>query len=140
MNELLRQSPLCQVGCATLPEDFTCPLPLGGTGQYDWTSRRLHLSRHTGRASTSGRQKPVTRPVTLDRPGLTVSSVRTATGCCVVSTPLLWDLEGVTSTDRTVYLPTFPTTGKTTHTQNLDTRSAVELQCCGGCAGVIGRS
>ena len=41
-----------------LPEDFTCPLPLGGTGQYDWTSRRLHLSRHTGRASTSGRQKP----------------------------------------------------------------------------------
>ena len=58
MNELLRQSPLCQVGCATLPEDFTCPLPLGGTGQFDWTSRSLHLSRHTGRARTTGCQKP----------------------------------------------------------------------------------
>ena len=33
-------------------------VPLGGTGQFDWTSRRLHSSRHTGRASTSGRQKP----------------------------------------------------------------------------------
>ena len=54
MNELLRQSPLCQVGCATFPEDFTCPVSLGDTGQCYWTSRRLHLSRHTGRASTTG--------------------------------------------------------------------------------------
>ena len=58
MNELLRQSELCQVGCATFPEDFTCPVSLGDTGECYWTSRRLHLSRHTGRASTSGRQKP----------------------------------------------------------------------------------
>ena len=52
MNELLQQSPLCQVGCATFPEDFTCPVSLGDTGQCYWTSRRLHL------ASTTGRQKP----------------------------------------------------------------------------------
>ena len=58
VNELLRQSPLCQVGSATFPEDFTCPVSLGDTDQCYWTSGRLHLSRHTGRASTTGRQKP----------------------------------------------------------------------------------
>ena len=54
MNELLLQSPLCQVGCATFPEDFTRPVSLGDTGQCYWTSRRPHSSRHTERARTTG--------------------------------------------------------------------------------------
>ena len=77
LNELLRQSPLCQVGCATFPEDFTRPVSLGDTGQCYWTSRRLHSSRHTGRASTSGHRTNSQKPLLL----------RT-TGCCVSFPPL----------------------------------------------------
>ena len=36
-------------GCATLPDDFTRPLSLGETGQFDWTSRSLHSSSLAGR-------------------------------------------------------------------------------------------
>ena len=123
VNELLRQSPLCQVGCATFPEDFTCPVSLGDTGQCYWTSRRLHLSRHTGQARTTGRQKP-SLVLSTGQARTTGSCVETARDSVsvtrassrVISTPLLWDLKGVTSTDR-IYLPTFPTTGKTTHTK-----------------------
>ena len=50
-KKLLRQSPLCQVGCATLPEDFTCPLSLDETGQVDWAPEAF------------------TCPVPLDSPG-----------------------------------------------------------------------
>ena len=95
MTSLVLSRWVGQASTTGLPEDFTCPVTLD---QYVWVPEAF------------------TRPVTLDRPGRLVF-VQTATGCCVVSTPLLWDLEGVTSTDRTVYLPTFPTTGKTTHTK-----------------------
>ena len=46
--------PLCQVGCVVLPEDFTCPVSMGDTGQFDWTSRSLHLSCRTGQARSAG--------------------------------------------------------------------------------------
>ena len=46
---LLRQSPLCQVGCATLPEDITSP-----------------VSRQ---ASSTGLQEAFTSHATLDRSG-----------------------------------------------------------------------
>ena len=37
-----------------LPEDFTCPVSLDETGQFDWTSRSLHVSCHTGQARSTG--------------------------------------------------------------------------------------
>ena len=46
--------PLCQVGCVAFPEDFTCPVSLGDTGQFNWTSRSLHSSCHTGQARSTG--------------------------------------------------------------------------------------
>ena len=43
MNELLRQSPLCQVGCATSPEAFTLPSLMG---QDDWAPEAFTLLSH----------------------------------------------------------------------------------------------
>ena len=49
-------------GCATLPEDFTCPVSLGDTGQVGPGTRSLHLSCHTGQARSTeictNNQKP----------------------------------------------------------------------------------
>ena len=57
VNELLRQSPLCQVGCATLPEAITLLPSLGDDrpGQLDF--QRPSLSHHRW-ARTTGCQKP----------------------------------------------------------------------------------
>ena len=48
-------------GCATLPEDFTCPVSLGDTGQFDWTSRSLHSSCLTGQAQVDWVPEAFTR-------------------------------------------------------------------------------
>ena len=50
MTELLRQSPLCQMGFATLQEDITSPVSLGGTGLLlDFQKPSLVLPHWTGR-------------------------------------------------------------------------------------------
>ena len=124
MNDLLWQSPLCQVGCATLPEDITSPVSLGETGPYDWTSRSLHLSCHTGQARSTGLFETL--------------SLESLTRFGTLS------LLGGTSTDCATDLHTSRTTRERPHTGNLDqlqrlTGRAVELQCGGGCVGALGR-
>ena len=94
VNELLRQSPLCQVGCATfpedftrpyrwvirasatgLPEDFTCPVTLDGPVRLG--ARSLHSSCHTGQARTTGLRTNSQKPL-----------LARSTGSCVVSETL----------------------------------------------------
>ena len=92
-------------------------------GQDDWTSRRLHLSRHTGQALDDWSSY---KPPELSTGSCVVSETLSQLHeLLAVSFPplcfsLLRDLEGVTSTDRTGDPPTFPSTGENTHTRNLD--------------------
>ena len=73
-RQLSRSGRLCQVGCATVPEDFTCPLSLDETGKFDWTSRSLHLSCRAGQARSTGllykKPEAFTRPTAFGWPGL----------------------------------------------------------------------
>ena len=134
VNELLLQSPLCQVCCATFPEAFTLLPSLGDdrpgrldfqktslvpshwTGQYVWAPEAFTLLSHwTGQDGWSSYKTARTVNWQLCRFRDSVSVTRASSR--VVSTPLFWDLEGVTSTDRTAYQPTFPSTGKFTHTK-----------------------
>ena len=114
MNELLRQSPLCQVGCATFPEDITSPVSLDDTGPYYWTSRSLHFSCHTGQARSNGLlctncQKPsLVQPFSAGQVDLDFLRLRLSSLSLVFGTlpPLSLDLMGVTSTDCATDLPT----------------------------------
>ena len=70
MNELLRQSPLCQVGCATLPEAFTLLPSLGDDrpGRLDFQKTSLVPSHWTGQDNWTSYKPP-----------------ELSTGSCVVS-------------------------------------------------------
>ena len=112
-----------QVGCVALPQDFTCPLSLDETGQFDWTSSSLHLSCLTGQARSTGFFE------TLSLESLTR-----------LGTPSLESLTPLTPTlPQTFPLDPKPERNQHRKTRTVTTRSAVELQCGGGCAGVLGR-
>ena len=96
VNELLLQSPLCQVGCATSPEAITLLPSLGDDRPgLNWTSRRLHSPISDGIVHLGARS--LHSPVTLDRPGrlVIIQTARTVNwqlcrfrDCCVSVPPL----------------------------------------------------
>ena len=61
--------PPCHVGCVAIPEDFTCPVSLGDTGQFDCTSRSIHLVLPHWTGQVDWVPEAFTCPVSLDRPG-----------------------------------------------------------------------
>ena len=140
VNEPLLHCPLCQVGCVALPEDFTCPVSLGDTGQFDWTSRSLHLSCHTGKAKSTGYHKPALVLETFDSEVFPVTPLSVVPRCVLFSTPcsrIQW--KRLQPTVPPSYppcpQPEKPPTGKPRPTPE----TAVELQCGGSCADVLSR-
>ena len=105
MNELLLQSPLCQVGCATFPEAFTLLPSLGDDrpGRLDFQKTSLVPSHWTGQYVWA--PEAFTCPVTLDRPGTTghrtnrqncqLAAVSFPRLLCLGSTPLFFFCTGI---------------------------------------------